>query len=86
MISQYNLVNGRQKTNIAFLAVSIILQTVCGLILIPRMGINGAALSVTISYTICAILFVLDFSRFSRISLRHLFLPTRSDFQFIKKS
>lgn len=48
-------------------------------LLIPRFGINGAALASTIAYTVFGTTCVLVLSRITRIPLRDLIVPTRSD-------
>lgn len=64
--------------------VSLIINVVLNLMLIPRLGINGAALSSTISYTLSAVALSRKYQQFTDISYSKLFLLQKSDIEMIK--
>ncbi|OHA63478.1 MAG: hypothetical protein A2748_03425 [Candidatus Wildermuthbacteria bacterium RIFCSPHIGHO2_01_FULL_45_20] len=66
---------------------SLVLIIILDLILIPRWGIEGAALGATIAYTATAGLMVFFFRKISSISfsLLDLFLPQKEDFTLLKE-
>ncbi len=73
---------GRGKPSIVLNSVvlGLILNVSINLILIPRLGIFGAALASVISYTVCAILLIFAFVRFSDgTSFRDLIILSRKD-------
>lgn len=78
MISQYNNVNGKQLLNVLLLLVSVMLNVVLNLLLIPVMNINGAAVASLISYCFCALIFIVYFKNISGLKIL--------DFLFLKKS
>lgn len=59
---------------------SSIITVVLDLILIPRMGINGAALASTIAYITSAIVGIIIFQRISHCNILNLLFVTKSDF------
>jgi len=64
--------------------VALICNFTANWLLIPVLGITGAALASTISYTISAGVSVFFYRRVSRNQLSHLFFPTTSDLMFYK--
>lgn len=48
---------GKQKSSFVILFVSVLLNIVLNVILIPRYGINGAAFASVISYSVCGVTF-----------------------------
>ncbi len=76
-----NEITGRGKplvgTAIATLSLSIAIPLY--LIFIPRMGIAGAALASTVSYSATAVMTLLTFLRMAHIGWLEVILPTRED-------
>lgn len=85
MITQYNIVNNKQKYNIIFLSVSVIINIICNLILIPQYSIYGAAFASTIGYWVSAIIYLSYFSKHSGISVHNLIILNSDDISQIKK-
>ena len=54
--------------------------------LIPLYGGVGAAISSSISYTLAAIIFVIGYSRLTKIPLREIFTYKKNDFQIVFSS
>ena len=79
MISQYNVVNHKQKYNVIFLVMAIILNIILNSIFIPIFGINGAALATTIGYLFSSLMFIVYFHKISQIKYRDLIIINKSD-------
>lgn len=61
-------------------AVSVVTMVILDLVLIPRWGINGAALASTIAYTAATLLIVSWYIRITKNSLKGLLIPESGDF------
>lgn len=55
--------NGKQNIVVSILMVSVIVNVILNLIIIPKIGAMGAAISSVISYTLCGIIFFLKYKR-----------------------
>lgn len=84
MISQYNVANKKQKYNVIFLGVAIVLNIIMNAILIPKLGINGAAMATAIGYFFSSACFMVYFHRISNICYRDLIIANRDDIAEIK--
>lgn len=84
MIAQYNVVNKKQIINVIMLSVSVLVNIVLNILLIPKYGIIGAAIASIIGYFICAIVFVVYFSKVSSIPIREIVFLTKDDLTLIK--
>ncbi len=80
MISQYNIVNKKQFANMIMLGVSVVVNICFNLLLIPRYGIEGAAIASFVGHLVCAICFIVYFNIKTGIGLRYLILPQKEDF------
>jgi O-antigen/teichoic acid export membrane protein len=74
---------GKPWLNTASAAVAFLVNIAANLFLIPRLGISGAALASSISYTVNFILIGWIFVRMSGVSLRETFSPSREDFTLV---
>jgi O-antigen/teichoic acid export membrane protein len=54
-------------------------------VLIPLWGINGAAAASLISYSVCAFLFVFEYTRATGSKIRDLLILNREDLATIRK-
>lgn len=79
LISQYNIINKRQRSNVAMLAVSIILNFIGNILLVPKWGINGAAISTCIAHVLCSFIFVVYFVKVGKVSIWKMILLQRED-------
>ncbi|MGD0247414.1 MAG: polysaccharide biosynthesis C-terminal domain-containing protein [Candidatus Limnocylindrales bacterium] len=70
---------GRPKINLLISCVSLLVTLVGDLLLIPRLGISGAALTSSASYSLTALLTSAAFLRLTRCSLRTLIFPSGED-------
>jgi O-antigen/teichoic acid export membrane protein len=71
-------VNSRQST------VAFIINLVANLLLIPRMGINGAALATAISYSSLMLLNLFVYCRLAAVRWQEVILPQPGDWPRIK--
>lgn len=74
---------GKPLITIMLFIPCLILKIACNFILVPKMGIDGAAWSSNISYMLGGILVVLAFSKIDNISLKEIFHFTRKDWSFL---
>jgi O-antigen/teichoic acid export membrane protein len=74
VLSQYFIGNGLVGwTNYVYL-MSIVINVVLNLILIPKYGISGAAIATSITYVLSTIVMIILFIRESSVSLKELYL------------
>ncbi|MDQ7837081.1 MAG: oligosaccharide flippase family protein [Thermodesulfobacteriota bacterium] len=66
-------------------ASSVVLNVALNLLLIPRLGIRGAAISSTITYTASTLILALIFAKESDINLKKLVLLDGSDYLHYKR-
>lgn len=84
MITQYNIVHKKQKLNVYFLSISVAINVVLNLLLIPAYNIHGAAVATVVSNIICAIIYIIYFSRISGIRCRELIFMQKEDIKNIR--
>jgi O-antigen/teichoic acid export membrane protein len=80
MSASYLVGRGRPKFATIEAGVNVVVNLIANLLLIPRLGIAGAALASTLSYTVSAACPVYFLVRLTGVRVRDLLLPTRSDF------
>lgn len=84
MVSQYNIMNKKQKINALMLIGSILINIILNLIFVPIYGIHGAAYATVIANLVCAITFVVYFSKQTKIKIVHAVIIQKQDWNFIK--
>ena len=84
LIAQYNIIRGEQRITVLLLSISIFVNIVLNLILIPAWQLNGAALATCVSHFVCGIIFCFWFRKCSGIPLHALFIPRREDFKLLR--
>jgi O-antigen/teichoic acid export membrane protein len=70
----------RQEVNIAAAATALVVNVALNAILIPRLGISGAALSTAVSYSLAALILLVVFRRESGTSFGDTLVVRRHDF------
>lgn len=80
VLARYFIALSRQRVNIVTQTISVIVNIGLNLVLIPRYGISGAALSSLFSYGLEAVMITVAFRRSSGCSLREMFVPGAADF------
>ncbi len=82
LLTQTFTSRGKQQVNIVVGFVALIGNLGLNVVLIPAMGIVGAALASAISYSVAACLLIVLFVRASKLSVAEVLLPRRDDFRF----
>jgi len=67
-------------------ASALIINIILNLLLIPRIGIKGAAIASTISYSLATIILLFLFRHYTNVPISRLLLPQKSDATNILKS
>jgi O-antigen/teichoic acid export membrane protein len=65
--------------------VALVLMVVFDVILIPRIGLNGAAIASSISYFVATVFIIYLYVRLTGVSYKALLIPRKSDFAIYKK-
>lgn len=86
IIQAYNVVHKKQNKNFAFLAVSVVANVVMNTLLIPVLGVNGAAVASLISYTVCAMLFLTEYMHATGSRLRDIILLKKADITLVLRA
>ncbi len=76
---------GRPEINTIAAVISLAINLTANLYFIPRLGVAGASLASSLSYTVTLVLRVIIFSRMTGASWGNLFILTWSDWLFWKK-
>jgi O-antigen/teichoic acid export membrane protein len=71
--------NGKHKVSFAILFISVVLNVIANIILIPDYGINGAAFASVFSYSFCGFYFLIIFKKEFNISWKKLFIFSNSE-------
>lgn len=83
IISTLYLAQGKRYFYLISLLISVVLNFVANLIMIPKLSIYGAALASIISYTICGGIFLFDFIRIYKIKIKDVFLINKNDIKVL---
>ncbi len=74
---------GRPRLNLLVSTIGLLITLVLDLMLIPRLGIVGAAVASTVSYSLTALATFVVFQRITGVDPRLLIVPNGSDFRII---
>ncbi|MBP7148923.1 MAG: polysaccharide biosynthesis C-terminal domain-containing protein [Acidobacteria bacterium] len=83
VLSSHVVGAGHPRVNLAIGCVSLVVTVTLDLWLIPKIGIRGAAIASTCSYTVCAILMAVAFHRMTGIGLGELILLRPGDLKVL---
>lgn len=75
---------GKIENNIVASTAGCIITVVLDLILIPKMGINGASIATSISYIVSTLVTIYYYIRITKSSLKELFIINKDDIKDIK--
>ena len=85
LIAQYNIVNKKQVRNVVLLSISIVVNVILNLLLIPKYGLNGAAFASGVGYFLSGWIFIVWFAKSNGIPLSEMFLIQKSDIKLLLK-
>jgi O-antigen/teichoic acid export membrane protein len=75
---------GKPELNLIPLGIATIANIPLNFLLVPILGVNGASLSSTLSYTISSIIIMVIFTKVSGVSIRKVIIPQGSDWQLYR--
>jgi len=79
------LIDGRPKIHLFITILTLVINVILNLILIPVLKINGAAIASTISYFVYGSVYILILVKKEKFSFKNIFLFNKKDIIFIKK-
>ena len=77
------LARGHPRINMWAGLVALVSNVALNIVLIPRIGLSGAALATTISYSIHAFVLLVAFERITAVPLRAILIPGGEDFRIL---
>jgi O-antigen/teichoic acid export membrane protein len=86
VLSRYVVGQGRPGTGTVVLLAGLVINVTANLILVPRLGIEGAALSSSISYAVTALLTLVVFRRLSGRGIAETLVIRRSDLRALARA
>jgi len=84
VLHPYYVSNGHVRIAFIILLISVSINVVLNIILIPKFGIVGAAISSIVSYIICGIWFLVDFKFKEKIKFLDFLLIKKSEILYLK--
>ncbi len=85
MINTYLLIRGRQKEGFILLVISVFLNVIGNIIVIPSFGIIGAAFTSVLSYILCGFVLLLLFINEHNLRLKDFLKLNQKEIKKIKK-
>lgn len=83
LIAQYNIVYKKQIRNIVMLSLSVAINLILNIILIPKYELYGAAFASGVGYFLTGIIFVIWFINKTKIPVKDMFILTKKDFEYL---
>lgn len=81
----YFFSEGRPVIHLGITFITLVINVLFNIILIPRLGINGSAFASTISYTLYGAMYIFVFTKMEGFKLRQFFLFNEYDKQILYK-
>lgn len=75
---------GKPWVSMKAMIPALVINIVLNIVFIPKFGANGAALASTISYSLAGSLFLLFYSKTTKISIKEIITYKKLDFAFLK--
>lgn len=79
------IAQGRRIFNFIVLLISVIINVVFNIILIPLYGIYGAAIASIFSYSICGITFLWSYCKSNNVAISKLFIFRKGEIKYLLK-
>ena len=80
----YNVAHGKRAVNMIILGIAAVLNVGLNALLIPIMGIYGAAVASLASYTVCGLAFLIYFHHEAAVPYRKIILLKKQDLHLLK--
>ncbi len=84
VIYPYYISNGYQMKALMYLTITSFSNILLNFILIPTLGINGAAIASVFSYNLCGILFLINFKKLETLRFSEFFCFNKQDMDMVK--
>jgi len=81
----YFFTKGIPQVHLFITSIVLLLNISLNLVLIPKLGINGAAIASTVSYIIYGLMYIYYFVTKEKFTIRELLIFNEMDFDYIKK-
>lgn len=75
---------GRRIAHFVTLVISAVVNVLLNILLIPRMGMYGAAIASVFSYTICGLILLLYFCKLYNMNVKNFVIPTKDTIDKLK--
>lgn len=75
---------GRPVINLYLTCFALLLNIILNYTLLPKFGLNGAALAASLTYSFYTILIGITYSKIAKVRIRDCFIPHREDFYFYR--
>lgn len=85
VIASYALGSGHAQWNTIVSLAGLLANVILNLLLIPRWGIAGAAIAMSLSFSLMALLMILWLRRFAGITLGKIFILQPDDWRFVRE-
>ena len=74
---------GRPELNVISTAVGVVVNIIMGIILIPRFGINGTAMTTSLSLTVQGAASIIIFCKYTKTPIHTLLFPTKHEISLL---
>jgi len=76
---------GKPEVNMVIAAITLVLNVLLNIILIPRLGLIGASLSSSVTYTLTTLILTVVYTRMTHTRLRDLIFIKKTDLKYYKQ-
>ena len=83
--SPYFFSKGKPQVYLFITSIVLLLNIILNIFLIPKLGINGAAIASTVSYLIYGLMHIYYFVIKEKFTVKELLIFNRKDFEYIKR-
>lgn len=85
LIAQYNIINKKQVRNVFMLSISIAINIVLNMFLIPRYKLAGAAFASGVGYFLSGFIFIIWFAKTNGIKFSAMFFLQKYDLDLLQQ-
>lgn len=73
------IAEGKRYAHFVILFISVIINIIANVLLVPRLGMYGAAFASAASYNICGLSFLIYYSKVKKVTIKDLIFITKKD-------